>query len=279
MQEQKNIGQNIKYLIHAVPKREWYVKEFLIPSMHNQGITNDDIIVYMDSNHDGNLKSFIKSCTGLKYDCWHLQDDVVLSSKFKEETQKYYADVVNGFCNIYSKENPPGYCFPGNMWYSFPCIFIKKDILNNFLAWLDEDARLDETLVGWIKANKYDDSLFRHFMIHEYPITRVYNMAPNIVNHVDYLLGGSLTNSSRKGDKDVSSIYWEEQQLLEDLITEVDKIRFNRQKIHSISIKGYNTIELPFELEIDDRDLGNERRMYYTVIKQITDKYMELKNG
>lgn len=277
MQEQKNIGQNIKYLIHAIPKREWYIKEFLIPSMHNQGIDNDKIFVYVDKNYEGNLKSFIKSCKGLEYDCWHLQDDIIISSKFKEETEKYYADVVNGFCNIYSKENPPGYCTPETMWYSFPCIFIKKDILDEFLLWIDTEANYDETYSSWIRLNKYDDSLFKHFMLEKHHDMQVYNMAPNIINHIDYLLGGSVTNSSRK--KDASSLFWNEAERLEKLVKEIEKITFNAQKITSVSIKGYNPIELPFEIEINDRDLNNERRMYYTIIKQIVDKYKELKNG
>ena len=37
------------YMIHAVPEREWYVEEYLIPSMISQGISPDEIEVWMDS--------------------------------------------------------------------------------------------------------------------------------------------------------------------------------------------------------------------------------------
>ena len=34
-----------KYLIHASPGRMWYVTDYLIPSMVEQGIDRDNIVV------------------------------------------------------------------------------------------------------------------------------------------------------------------------------------------------------------------------------------------
>lgn len=45
------------YLIHTMPKRKWYVENYLIPSMLEQGIKKDSITIYNDDNKAGNLKT------------------------------------------------------------------------------------------------------------------------------------------------------------------------------------------------------------------------------
>lgn len=71
------------FLIHACRAREWYVNDFLIPSMTAQGIHKEDIEVWMDSNNDGCLFSCMKCFYEMGNrgdgDTWHLQDDVLLS--------------------------------------------------------------------------------------------------------------------------------------------------------------------------------------------------------
>ena len=49
-----------QYIIHACLDREWYVDEFLIPSMIEQGIPKENIEVWMDRNRDGCLLSCMK---------------------------------------------------------------------------------------------------------------------------------------------------------------------------------------------------------------------------
>ena len=43
----------MKYMIHLTPKREWYVNEYLIPSMIKQGIKREDIIKWNDDKGYG----------------------------------------------------------------------------------------------------------------------------------------------------------------------------------------------------------------------------------
>ena len=52
----------MRYMIHSCNQREWYVDNFLIPSMIAQGISEDDIYKYNDTRKDGNLLAFVKSC-------------------------------------------------------------------------------------------------------------------------------------------------------------------------------------------------------------------------
>ena len=47
------------YLIHACLEREWYVKEYLVPSMVAQGIKTGNINVYVDRKRDGR-RSFLR---------------------------------------------------------------------------------------------------------------------------------------------------------------------------------------------------------------------------
>lgn len=66
-----------KYMIHAVPQRMWYVKDYLIPSMVEQGINKKDITVYVDKKKEGNLQSFLKSFAQAgaweNEGTWHMQ--------------------------------------------------------------------------------------------------------------------------------------------------------------------------------------------------------------
>lgn len=205
-----------KYLIHAIPSRMWYVEKFLVPSMVAQGIDKDNILVFNDKDKLGNLKAFCESIKDLKGDYWHLQDDVIISSNFKEQTEKYDLKIICGFCSKYSEGVPGGVVKPQNMWYSFPCIRIPRTILAEFLNWLDTDAL--KTCANWINANKYDDSLFKEFMETRHPRTEIFNLKPNIVNHIDYLIGGSVANERNRADyKKAMSIYWTEPELLDKL--------------------------------------------------------------
>ena len=58
----------MKYMIHSCDKRLWYVNEYLIPSMKEQGIKNEDIIIWNDDKHHGNLGSYIDSYNEEKMD-------------------------------------------------------------------------------------------------------------------------------------------------------------------------------------------------------------------
>ena len=205
-----------KYLIHAVPKRMWYVNDFLIPSLVNQGIPLYDISVYCDDKNEGNLKAFVNSLKTITEDTWHLQDDVIISSRFGNIAQNIKEGVVCGFCSSYSENEPSGTVKPRNMWYSFPCIRIPKEVSDQFLEWLENEAPKNSTYKNWITANRFDDSLFMEFMKTQRYSDKVLNLNPNIVDHVDYLIGGSIVNKIRDSEKS-KSLYFIEPELVEDL--------------------------------------------------------------
>jgi hypothetical protein len=60
----------------------------------------------------------------------------------------------------------------------------------------------------------FDDYLFKRFMQQEHPKTQVFNLNPNIVNNIDYLIGGSTIT---KREEKIESLYWYEPKLIEDL--------------------------------------------------------------
>ena len=193
--------------------------------MIEQGIDEDDISVYNDDGGKGCLTSFLISFRELTADggTWHLQDDVIISSDFKEKTEKYDNGIVCGFCNSYSNSRTWGYTDLMNMWYSFPCIRIPNRIAVTFTHWCDY---LGDRYYYYRKDNKHVDVLFREYLYSKYPDMTVLNLAPNIVNHVDYLLGGSIINVERI--QDVGSLFWEEPDLIDELRY---KIGFDKHSI------------------------------------------------
>lgn len=208
-------------MIHTCPKRKWYVDEFLIPSMTEQGISPADIIVYTDENHEGHLMAFMNSWKLLKGDgVWHLQDDVIISSDFRRKIEMYDDGIVCGFCNNYSPyKEETGYVPVEKMWYSMPCIRIPNEIMKEFLAWF-VITETQKKYKAYILEKKHSDVLFWDFLKERHPGMMVLHLAPNIINHVDHLIGGSLINKGRnEGPKDIMSLYWNE----DCLITRLEK--------------------------------------------------------
>lgn len=204
-----------KIIIHTCKQRKWYVDGFLIPSLRLQGI--DDVVIYNDEDGAGQLTSFINSYDVIgDEDAWHLQDDIIISSKFREQAEKYKDGIVCGFCNKYSRGNP-GYVSLYNMWYSMPCIRIPGHIFKEFISWLKR-ADTQKKLRYFFEENKHDDVFFEIFLTQNYPNVLVHNVAPNMVNHIDHLLGGSIINKERNEDTPyIMSTYWDEPDLLIDV--------------------------------------------------------------
>lgn len=213
----------MKYMIHTCPSRKWYVDEFLVPSMLKQGIQNGDITVYNDVNGDGHLMAFMKSCKSLTGDgTWHLQDDVIISQDFRRFTGMYDDGVVCGFVNSYSKyAGDIGYVPVDKMWYSMPCIRIPDELMRDFVNWFNQKEQHIRYKVH-IFNRKHSDVIFWDFLKEVHPEMKVLNLAPNLVNHVDHLIGGSLINEGRdKGPEEIMSLYWEETALITELEEEL----------------------------------------------------------
>lgn len=213
-------------MIHSAPSRQWYVDGFLIPSLLEQGISRDDIEVRCDTDNKGNLQSCMESfkwCGENPTDgTWHLQDDIIISRKFAQLTKEYNYGIVTGFV---TKEWGPDWKKTGSqyinqLWYSFPCIRIPDRIAGECANWFFTDVRYrrDYKYTSRIQSKKHDDDFFLYFLREKYPAKEIINLKPSLVDHVDYLIGGSLINQARP--KTIyRTAYWED----EDLVTELAK--------------------------------------------------------
>ena len=245
-------------LIHTCESRSWYVYDHLIPALLQQGIEPPRLHVYLDRNTT-NLNAFLSSLresTEIHTAAtWHLQDDVLPSSTFATTIEKIDEEysphiVIAGFASFYCKASPPGFVPARELWYSFPCIRISNALISDFLSWYETDFKNDGNTShqSWIKKEKFDDSIFKVYIetrekqekeekeieniLHGTPWedneVSFYNYAPNLVNHVDYLLGGSIVNKARR--KNSTSIYWDEKEYLKEWEEKVLKATRERKE-------------------------------------------------
>ena len=212
----------MQYMIHACPRRMWYVEEFLLPSMLAQGIQREEITVWNDAGGKGNLYAFMESmrvCGFLRSDAvWHLQDDIVISEHFATRTQAITAGVACGFgCKNWDLEIAMTGRAPMKFaWYSFQCIRIPNVIAGELSDWFFTDAQYRERWRDRVADRKHDDWFFRKFMQERYPNDFVTNVRPCLVDHVDYLIGGTVINQNRHLTVNRAA-YWTEPELIERL--------------------------------------------------------------
>lgn len=213
---------NVKYMIHAVPERMWYVNEYLIPSMKAQGCEN--ISVWVDEKKEGSLKAHMNSFASLPDTngaTWHIQDDVLISSDFYAVTSRYDYGVVCGFASdMYDKSKAEivGLAGVENKWFSFPCIRIPDRLAKDCAQWVFKYIVGNPIYKEYWKDGKNEDWAFWTYMKQFQPDMRVINLAPNPVEHIDWLIGGSANASKRKSI--CRSRYWREEEL-------VDKLKFD----------------------------------------------------
>jgi len=184
-------------IIHTCPQRLWYVKDFLIPSLQAQKL--DDIYIVNDKYKIGNLLAFVKSLEK-PIDAYHLQDDVIICKNFAERIKKLDSGIVCGFSS--RKFEPDTYIegitTPEHMGFSFPCIRIPAEVAAHFYKWFHTEET-KKKYPKMIQTGKMDDFLFKEFLITERPEEPVNNLNPSLVDHIDYLLGGSTVNKAREG--------------------------------------------------------------------------------
>ena len=214
----------IRYMIHSSPARQWYVDEFLIPSMQQQGINENEIIVRCDTAGRGNLNScmdaFLWCGQNMNTGTWHLQDDVIISSDFAEKTRKHDDGIVCGFV---SQDWGPHYDKTGlqpaeEFWYSFQCIRIPDQIAGECAEWFYTVAMKSRNpeYRNRINRKNHDDDFFRFFLREKHSDMSIMNLSPNIVDHIDYLIGGTLINKSRKRLINRAA-YWADENLVMEL--------------------------------------------------------------
>lgn len=222
-------------MIHTYPKRLWYVEKYLVPSMIKQGINAEDIFIFNDSNNRGNLQAFLDSLDWIyknsklsEMGYWHLQDDVIISKDFKERTEDSriaWNNVVNGFVssNYNSRKlNLTGWQEVKNSWLSFPCVYIPNKYIGSFMNWLEKAKTKDNVLEykRRYESNRHDDFFFYEFLRKRCKNDMVLNLKPNLVDHIDFLIGGSI-NKPRK--EQVRGYYFEDLDLVEKLERKLKK--------------------------------------------------------
>lgn len=209
------------YLIHACTDRLWYVQDYLIPSMKAQGICDHNIAIYLDENNEGCLESCMKAFLSVPIDnegTWHLQDDVIVCSDFKERTEELGSErIVCGFCY----ENDDRKKFVGkvsikHLWYSFPCVKIPNKIARGCADWYFRYAKYAREYNTWVKLRKYDDSMFDIYLQDYHGDEQILNVVPNLVDHIDYLIGGSIVNNIRP-EKETHSMFFKDRFLIDEL--------------------------------------------------------------
>ena len=203
-----------KYLIHAYPKRMWYVEQYLIPSMLKQGIVENDIRVYNDINGEGNLVSCLKSflsCEG-EGGTWHLQDDVCICHDFKERTEQYDDGIVCGFCSdMYDDTNNIGKVHRDKSWFSFPCIRIPNEYARQSAEWVNRYIIGNPAYRLYWQNGVNDDWAFRTWLKEKHRDEEV----TNLVDHIDWLIGGG--SGKKRRDKICRAKYFDDVDLVEEL--------------------------------------------------------------
>ena len=207
-----------KYLIHAVPRRMWYVEGYLIPSMLAQGIREGDIRVYNDEKHEGNLRACMNafaSCEG-SGGTWHLQDDVCICKDFRIITEAVDFGLICGFSSkMYDGEGKIGLVDRKDMWFSFPCIRIPNEYARDCADWVNKYIIGNPIYRDFWANGKNDDWAFRAYLKEFYTYVHAMNIAPNLVDHVDYLVGGGTGDKPR--EEQVRAQYWKDYDVVEEL--------------------------------------------------------------
>lgn len=209
----------MRILIHAYPKRMWYVEGFLIPSLEKQGATSEEIEVWNDTELKGNLRACMESFAAREGDggTWHIQDDVLACRDFVERCRALDDGVCYGFCNEYFTDDPQqtGRLSVEDAWHSFQCVRIPDAYARECAAWLEGEGRQHEHYPLWISSGKMDDSVFRTFLIEKHGREMVTNVAPNLVEHVDWIMGGSVLHPWR--GYIARAYHWDDDELVREL--------------------------------------------------------------
>lgn len=209
-----------KYMIHAVPSRMWYVEGYLIPSLTAQNVRRDDIAVWLDKDTAGNLESCFRAFESLPEGSdgtWHLQDDVAISRRFRELTEQFDSGIVCGHFWYKHKTMAKhiGVVQPDNMWLSFPCIRIPNYYAKQCARFYREVILSEEQYRPWVKAKRYDDTVFSLYLQTHGTTETITNLVPNLVAHIDYLIGGTVANEKHYGEPEEP--YFDEPETIEQL--------------------------------------------------------------
>jgi hypothetical protein len=186
--------------IHACKQREKYVTECLVPELINQGFKERDIMIHMDDG-SGNLAAYLEAYWDLPDhgDVWHLEDDVFPDPRFYQWAfglSFFPKTIIAGFGagQNYGLRDF-GYCVePGELFLSFPCIRIPCETIKDFLQWFDLNSKRSDVRDA-TKCGNGIDGAFKLYIIDKGIVG--FNFRPCMVEHIDDMLGGSISNPKR----------------------------------------------------------------------------------
>lgn len=192
----------MKILIHACPQRMWYVEKILMPMLKVQGA--EDVGIWCDTERRGNLTACMDSFaarTGTG-GTWHLQDDVLPCRDFVQRCSELDEGVVYGFtCGAFGDSlQQTGRVYAPDVWHSFQCVRIPDAYARECAEWYASGEWRkagDPDLFALQDLNLGDDSFFRTFLQIRHGREQFTNAAPNLVEHVDWLVGGSVLSPWR----------------------------------------------------------------------------------
>ena len=210
----------MKILIHACPQRMWYVRDFLIPMLQEQGA--EHIEVWNDIHGKGNLRSCMDSFAARKGDggTWHIQDDVLPSRDFVQKCREYDDGVVYGFCceQFLDRLDAAGEVYVCDSWHSFQCVRIPDEYARDCARWFYSSEWTENCIPELPILNamgKGDDTFFREYLQIKHGYETALNLKPNIVDHVDWIIGGSAIHKFR--DYIADAAFFEDKDLVDDL--------------------------------------------------------------
>lgn len=212
----------MRIMIHTCVQREWYVYGYLLSEIYAQGASPHEIEVYIDTEKKGNLQSCLESFTKCsKNDAggtWHLQDDVILASDAVQRMREHDDGLVAGFVNQKWGPDPTaiGRVPIDKMWYSFQCLRIPDIYAGAFAKWVNEDAYKRDRFFRMWRSNKHDDEFFRYWLLEVHPEETALNLKPCLVDHIDYLIGGTVVNPYRSEPINRAA-YWADESLVKKL--------------------------------------------------------------
>ena len=207
----------MRILIHAVPSRMWYVRDFLVPQLRAQGA--EDIEIRNDSAGRGNLTACMESFAAREGDggTWHIQDDVLPCRDFVERCRELDEGLVYGFCSEQFTDDPDrsGRVSMPDAWHSFQCVRIPDSWARECAEWFYAEGRSDPDLRHLAALNRFDDYFFREFCQRRHGGDTAINARPCLVEHVDMLIGGSVINEWR--GYWVRAALWDDEELVDEL--------------------------------------------------------------
>lgn len=210
----------MKILIHACPQRMWYVRDFLIPMLQEQGAEN--IEVWNDIHKKGNLIACMESFAARIGDggTWHIQDDVLPSRDFVKRCEENDEGLVYGFCckNFNDRLDACGEVYVCDAWHSFQCVRIPDEYARGCASWFYSSEWIANCIPEMPILNaqgKGDDTFFHEYMNTQHGYETAFNLKPNLVEHVDWLLGGSSLQKWR--DYIARAEFFEDKDLVDEL--------------------------------------------------------------